>query len=113
MILVDLYLPDDLPITADADLGQAVAGLIDDLPDFCTVDPCLVYVHRQPVFGVVTAATEGIRVVRLQLSVSGRVPAALRMWLRELVLRYLYESTGDEGTAVVVSIVPLETSVRA
>ena len=54
MPVLDLYLPDDLPIAADADLGRALALVVDAATGESTA-PCLVYVHRLPVFGVVSA----------------------------------------------------------
>ena len=67
MPVVDLYLPDDLPVAADAELGRALATVI-DTADGEAAPGCAVFVHRLPVFAVVTAEVEGVRAVRVQVT---------------------------------------------
>ncbi|MET3962754.1 hypothetical protein ABIE44_002688 [Marmoricola sp. OAE513] len=108
MILVDLYLPDDLPIDVDAELGQSLAAFVEGLPDSRDSDGCMVYVHRLPVYGVVTATREGVRAVRVHVAVSQPLPSGLPLWLRELVGRYLHDRNLEHETEVVVQVAPLE-----
>ena len=86
MSVLDLYLPDDLAIDADWELGSTLAGIVDaETPG----GECIVYVHRLHTYAVVTASVEGARTVRVQLSCAGahtglgsRLEAAVRDYLR-------------------------------
>ena len=103
MPVVDLYLPDDLPLGADAELGQALARVVDVVTGPGAA-PCTVFVHRLPVFAVVSADTEGLRTVRIHL-VSERGPwLDLGPRLYEMTRAYLGSADQSCSTRVVVSI---------
>ena len=109
MPVVDLYLPDDLPISADADLGRALARVVDAATGPAAA-PCTVYVHRLPVFAVVSADTEGVRTVRVQVSCDAGPWLNLAPQLDESVRSYLRSLRTDSPTRIVVSVMTVTES---
>jgi hypothetical protein len=101
--VVDLYLPDDLPVAADAELGRSIARAVDAATDTAAA-PCTVFVHRLPVYAVVTAEHEGERTVRLQVSCVAGPWLDLAPGLEGVVRTYL-KAAGAEPTRVVISVV--------
>ncbi|MFL6023548.1 MAG: hypothetical protein ACJ72O_09440 [Marmoricola sp.] len=103
MPVVDLYLPDDLPIAADADLGRALAQVVDG----ATADaaaPCTVFVHRLPVYAVMSADVEGVRTVRVQVSCDAGPWLGLGPGLDEAVRSYLRTLSSATPTRVLVLV---------
>ncbi|RNL78437.1 hypothetical protein [Nocardioides marmorisolisilvae] len=103
MPVVDLYLPDDLPIAADADLGRTLAAVV----DAATADaaaPCAVFVHRLPVYAVVSADAEGVRTVRVQVSCDAGPWLDLAPGLDDVVRTYLRSLKADVPTRITVSV---------
>lgn len=103
MSVVDLYLPDDLPVAADAELGQALARAVDTAtggePARCTV-----FVHRLPVYAVMSAEQEGQRTVRVELSCVAGPGVGAALGLEGVVRSYL-RSARAEPTRVLVCVV--------
>lgn len=69
MTVLDLWIPDDLPLTAERDLGQALAAAVDRT----VAGETLVWVHRLPSYGVISAGSEGVRAIRVRSSTPGLV----------------------------------------
>lgn len=109
MPVVDLYLPDDLPIAADADLGRALARVVDAATN-AAAPPCTVYVHRLPVFAVVSAETEGVRAVRVQVSCDAGPWLDLGPQLDGAVRTYLRSLRSESPTRIVVSVMAVTES---
>lgn len=104
MPVVDLYIPDRLPVVAEYEIAHACARLVDaalrDVGRAAT--PCLVYVHRIAVFAVVTATEEGVMTLRAAVSLPVEVPE-----LADRMVALLEEHRGATeraGTEVVVSV---------
>lgn len=103
MPVLDVYLPDDLPISADGDLGRNLA-LVVDAATGESAAPCLVYVHRLPVFAVVSADVEGVRAVRVQVSCEAGPWLDLAPGLEDVVRTYLRSLLIPEPTRIVVAV---------
>ena len=109
MPVVDLYLPDDLPVAADADLGQALARAVDAATG-ATPAPCTVFVHRLPVYAVVSAEREGQRTVRVHLFCAAGPRLDLAPGLEDVVRGYL-KSARAETTRVLICVAPTTEAV--
>ena len=103
MPVVDLYLPDDLPLTADAALGRSLANVV-DWTTGPEVDPCAVFVHRLPVFAVVSADLEGVRTVRVQVCCEDGPWLDLATRVDQAVRTYLRTARAECPTRIVVSV---------
>jgi hypothetical protein len=101
--VVDLYIPDDLPIAADADLGRAAAAAVDSAIAGTTT-LCTVFVHRLPVYAVVSAEVEGVRTVRVHLSCEASRGADLAPVLDDVVRAYLRSLGCALPTQVTVTV---------
>ena len=103
MPVVDLYLPDDLPIGADADLGRTLAAVVDAATAEATA-PCMVYVHRLPVYAVMSADAEGVRTVRVHVSCDAGPWLDLAPGLDDVVRTYLRSLRTEAPTRITISV---------
>ena len=103
MPVVDLFLPEDLPISADAELGSALAAAVDGATGEATA-PCVVYVHRLPVYAVVSAAIEGLRTVRVQVSCDAGPWLDLAPGLDDVVRTYLRSFQAEAPTRIMITV---------
>lgn len=103
MPVVDLYLPDDLPIAADAELGRAVARVVEAATGE-TAPPCSVYVHRLPVYAVMAAEVEGVRTVRVQVSCDAGPWLDLTPGIDGVVRDYLRAAGLERPTRILVTL---------
>jgi len=106
---IDLYLPDDLPITADADLGRALASVVDAATSEA-VAPCTVFVHRLPVYAVVSAEAEGVRTIRVQISCDAAPRPDLAPVVDDAVRTYLRSLSSEVPTLITVSVLSVTES---
>ncbi|MFL6158508.1 MAG: hypothetical protein ACJ72D_20650 [Marmoricola sp.] len=103
MPVVDLFLPEDLPIAADAELGSALAAAVDAVTSEAAA-PCVVYVHRLPVYAVVSAEVEGLRTVRVQVSCDAGPWLDLAPGLGDVVRTYLRSFQAEAPTRIMITV---------